>query len=258
MELVRNLNERLLAEMPQYCEQAANFGNGYDEQRRLLRSLMNVRPPLAAADDFLQMQDELLSGETVERGIVRVADLPTVKKNERIALWQGDITRLDADAIVNAANERMLGCFVPCHDCIDNVIHSAAGVQLRLECAEIMQRQGGAEPTGSAKITEGYNLPCQKVIHTVGPIVYGELTEENCRQLADCYRSCLALAAENGLHTIAICCISTGVFHFPNAEAAKIALRTTEEFLSENDTLNKVIFNVYKDQDWQIYDNLLK
>lgn len=258
MDIVSRLNEMLLAEMPQYRRQAAGFDGSYEEQRRLLRSLMNVRPPMAAEAEFLHLQDQLLTAESGERGIVRAADLPAVVGNNRLALWQGDITRLAVDAIVNAANNKMLGCFVPCHNCIDNVIHSAAGVQLRLDCAEIMERQGFDEPTGCAKITPGYNLPCRHVIHTVGPIVAGKLTDEHCRLLADCYRSCLELAAAEGLKTIAFCCISTGVFCFPNRRAAEIAIQTVTEFLAADTVIDKVIFNVFKEQDLRIYQNLLK
>lgn len=173
-------------------------------------------------------------------------------------LWQGDITALRCDAIVNAANSGMTGCYVPNHRCIDNCIHTFAGVQLRLYCEEMMEAQGHAEPTGQAKITPAYNLPCRYVLHTVGPIVGGHLTETHCRQLADCYRSCLSLAAENGLKSVAFCCISTGEFHFPNEKAAEIAVATVKEFLAQKETsVEKVIFNVFKDRDREIYEELL-
>lgn len=152
----------------------------------------------------------------------------------------------------------MLGCFVPCHACIDNAIHSAAGLQLRQECAEIMRQQGHEESTGQAKITSGYNLPSKHVIHTVGPIIYGSLTRKDEELLASCYRSCLACADENGLTSIAFCCISTGEFHFPNARAAEIAVQTVKEYLNANNTsVKKVIFNVFKDLDKEIYQRLM-
>lgn len=252
-ELVNKLNGFLLNEMPQYKTQAESFQDDYTSQRRLLRSLMNIRPPMSASEELLKLQDELLRAETAERGIVDVDKL-----NGRIALWQGDITRLNADAIVNAANDKLLGCFYPCHSCIDNAIHSAAGIQLRLECADIMNKQGFDEPTGTAKITSAYNLPCKYVIHTVGPIVQGELTDTHCRQLAKCYKSCLSLAAENNLKSIAFCCISTGEFHFPNEIAAQIAVSETTEFFEKDNRIEKVVFNVFKDKDYEIYKRLLK
>ena len=171
-------------------------------------------------------------------------------------LWQGDITTLAVDAIVNAANSAMLGCFVPCHGCIDNAIHSAAGVQLRLECARIMAQQA-EEPTGRAKITRAYNLPCRYVLHTVGPIIDGQVTRQDRELLASCYRSCLELAATYGLKSIAFCCISTGEFHFPNELAAEIAIRTVKAFQQQNPNRMEVIFNVFKDCDYEIYKKLL-
>lgn len=225
------------------------------EQKRLLRSLMNVRPPKPVTEEFLQIQDAYLTEEIREKGIVRPADLVPVR--DGIYLWQGDITRLQVDAIVNAANSALLGCFIPCHGCIDNAIHSAAGVQLRQECAAVMGRQGRAEDTGEAKITKAYNLPCRYVIHTVGPIVYGDLTEEDCGLLASCYHACLELASDYGLKSIAFCCISTGEFHFPNEKAAEIAIETVDAFRRETGTEMEVIFNVFKDRDKEIYEELL-
>lgn len=225
------------------------------EQKRLLRSLMNVRPPKPVTEEFLQIQDAYLAEETREKGIVRPEDLEPVR--DGIYLWQGDITRLQVDAIVNAANSALLGCFIPCHGCIDNAIHSAAGVQLRQECAAVIGRQGRAEDTGGAKITKAYNLLCRYVIHTVGPIVYGNLTEEDCGLLASCYQSCLELASDYGLKSIAFCCISTGEFHFPNEKAAEIAIETVDAFRRETGTEMEVIFNVFKDRDKEIYERLL-
>ena len=174
-----------------------------------------------------------------------------------IYLWQGDITTLRCDAIVNAANSQLLGCFVPCHGCIDNAIHSFAGVQLRLACQQLMQREGHEEGTGEAKITPAFNLPCRYVLHTVGPIIYGSVTETDRKLLADCYRSCLELASAYGLRSVAFCCISTGEFHFPNRLAAEIAIKTVGEWQKENPGQMEVIFNVFKDNDYKIYQQLL-
>ena len=226
-----------------------------EDKRRLLRSLMNVRPPAPVSEDFLKVQDEYLQGVLAEKQVIRTADLTPVQPG--LYLWQGDITTLAADAIVNAANSAMLGCFVPCHGCIDNAIHSAAGVQLRLECARIMAQQQGEEPTGRAKITRAYNLPCRYVLHTVGPIIDGRVTRQDRELLASCYRSCLELAAAHGLKSVAFCCISTGEFHFPNELAAEIAIRTVKTYQQQNPNRMEVIFNVFKDCDYEIYKKLL-
>ena len=202
------------------------------------------------------MQDEYLKEEINKKGIVDINNLNPIQKG--IYLWQGDITTLRCDAIVNAANSAMTGCYLPNHRCIDNAIHSFAGVELRLECDEIMNRQGYGEPTGQAKITNAYNLPCKYIIHTVGPIISYKLTSEDCELLANCYRSCLNLAAKNNLESIAFCCISTGEFHFPNDKAAQIAIKTVEEFMKKDTSVKKVIFNVFKDMDKEIYRELLK
>lgn len=256
LELVNKLNHILINEMPEYKMQSIKFKRDYISQRKLLRSLMNVRPPIKPNTEFLYLQDELLRMETAEKGIVDINQLQPINKNEKIILWQGDITRLNADAIVNAANHKLLGCFYPCHNCIDNAIHSSAGIQLRLECAEIMKKQGFDELTGNAKITRAYNLPCKYVIHTVGPIVQKHLTLKHCKQLSDCYKSCLSLAAENNLKSIVFCCISTGEFHFPNKIAAKIAINETLNFIEKDNRINKVVFNVFKDKDYEIYKHL--
>jgi O-acetyl-ADP-ribose deacetylase (regulator of RNase III) len=255
-EQIHYLNEALLEEMPQYRREAGRLPQDAESQRYFLRCLMNVREPRALSPRFLQAQDELLQAEREEKGIVHVADLPAVPGDERIVLWQGDITRLDADAIVNAANAQLLGCFRPGHNCIDNVIHSAAGLQLREECASIMRAQGHEEPTGQAKITKGYNLPAKHVLHTVGPIIEGPLTEKDRELLASCYRSCLKLAEENRLKSVAFCCISTGVFRFPKEEAARIAVSTVRGYL-EKGTIEKVIFCVHGEENLRIYQNLL-
>lgn len=255
--LIKQLIAILLAEMPEYRAQAAQVEETQEAQRELLRALMNVRPPRPLSEEFLRIQDALLSAEREARGVVDVMTLPAVPSDACIVLWQGDITCLNADAIVNAANSALLGCFIPCHRCIDNAIHSAAGLQLRAACEELMKRQGHPEPTGAAKITAGYNLPARHVLHTVGPIVHGALTEEHRALLASCYRSCLALATKNGLKSVAFCCISTGEFHFPNEAAAEIAVREVRAFLAENTSVERVVFNVFKDADLHIYERLL-
>ena len=257
LSLIQKLNEMLLSEQPAYRAQAAKAGKDLAAQRELLRALMNVRSPHPLSEEFLRMQDALLSVERKVRGVVDTMTLPAVPSDARIVLWQGDITRLNANAIVNAANSALLGCFIPCHRCIDNAIHSAAGLQLRAACAALMERQGHPEPTGTAKITAGYNLPARHVLHTVGPIVHGTLTEEHRQLLASCYRSCLTLAVKNGLKSVAFCCISTGEFHFPNDAAAEIAVREVRAFLAENTSVERVVFNVFKDADLHIYERLL-
>ena len=256
-KLIQKLNEMLLQEMPQYRHDAEQFAADISFQRRMLRSLMNVRPPMPLSNEYLTLQDELLSAEQNEKGVVDAMMLPTTA-DMRIVLWQGDITRLNVDAIVNAANGQMLGCFYPCHNCIDNAIHSAAGLQLRDECSRIMTKQGHDEPTGSAKITEAYNLPSKYVLHTVGPIINGALSQNDCDLLQSCYYSCLALAQEYKLESVAFCCISTGEYHFPNQKAAELAVQTVKDFLKTNSSLKKVIFNVFKGRDLEFYQKLLK
>ena len=249
------LIRELQREMPQYKK--IEIPKDESEQWRLLRSLFNVRPPYPASDDFLKVQDEYLSEVIRQRGIVDAAALPTVKADSRISLWKGDITALKADAIVNAANSALLGCWQPCHSCIDNIVHSLSGVELRIKCNEIMQAQGHEEETGTAKITPAYNLPCKYVLHTVGPIISGPLRKRDCNLLASCYQSCLELAVANGVQSIAFCCISTGVFHFPQDRAAEIAVETVSEFLRTDTCVKKVIFNVFKQEDYDIYQKLL-
>lgn len=224
-----------------------------DERFGLLRSLMNVRPPRVVSGEFLGVQDEFLKEMILSKGITDIADLSPVE--DGIYLWRGDITTLKCGAIVNAANSQMLGCFQPCHGCIDNAIHTFAGVGLRLECAEIMERQGFEEPTGKAKITGAYNLPCGHIIHTVGPVVSGVLTDEHCGLLESCYRSCLEIAVLNDVKSIAFCCISTGVFGFPQKEAAEIAVKTVRDFRKNHGI--EVIFNVFTEKDYAIYSGLL-
>ncbi len=247
------------------------------EQRRLLRGLLNERAPGAADAEFLAVQDDYLRQRIAEEGITDVRELTPASGD--LYLWQGDITRLRCGAIVNAANSALTGCYIPCHGCIDNCIHTFAGVQLRADCAALMAAQGHAEPTGQAKITRAYNLPCDHVIHTVGPIVTGGVTAEDERLLTSCYRACLTLAEENGVEidcvawrgtaecltlaeengveSLAFCCISTGVFHFPNERAAALAVDAVRRWKAETGSAMKVIFNVFKDKDYAIYEKLL-
>lgn len=225
---------------------------------RLYRSLVNTRRPGGTDADFLCLQDAVLQAIQLERGIIHGSELPAAPLDERFSLWRGDITRLAADAIVNAANEQLLGCFIPCHQCIDNAIHTYAGVQLREACHSLMEAQGHEEPVGRAKITPAFNLPSRFVLHTVGPTVHGPLTERECAQLSACYESCLALASTSALSTIAFCCISTGVYRFPKQEAARIALHATRNYLDTHaTTIQKVIFNVYEESDDALYRALL-
>ena len=256
-----NQNERRIFLIQELLKEDKRYNDieipqDFEEQRALLRALMNVRIPKGINDEFIKVQNEYLQEEIKRKGIVDIDDLEPIKSG--IYLWQGDITTLRCDAIVNAANSGMTGCYVPNHRCIDNCIHSFAGIQLRLECDEIMTKQGHSEPTGEAKITNSYNLPCKYIIHTVGPIINGKLTSEDCDLLESCYKSCLELASKNNLESIAFCCISTGEFHFPNDKAAQIAVKTVEEFMKKETSLKKVIFNVFKDMDKEIYRKLLK
>lgn len=255
IERLHQLNILLLEEMPQYKEQAKGFGQDEQDQFRLFRSLVNVRPTIKAGTSFLQIQDEYLQEALSEKGVTDISSL--TPNAEGLYLWQGDITTLRCDAIVNAANSQMLGCFCPCHGCIDNAIHTFAGVQLRLACNELMKQQGFLEPTGKAKITPAFNLPSKYVLQTVGPIIEGHLTKSDCELLASCYRSCLELAERNGIESIAFCCISTGEFHFPNDKAAEIAVQTVRNYKSVTHSKIKVVFNVFKDMDYKIYRELL-
>ena len=248
-------------------------GEDYDEKRKYLRSLMNIRMPGAMDEDVVRVQDEFLAEEAKEKGIVELKDIPAAAEQygsshpyaDKISIWQGDITRLHVGAIVNAANSRMLGCFVPCHGCIDNAIHSAAGIELREACSHYMNRkrmQYGRryeEPTGQAVLTEAYNLPAEYVIHTVGPIVGRYLDQKLKNDLKNCYLNVLKCCVEHKIRSVAFCCISTGEFHFPNDEAAKIAVETVTEFLKEHSgEFDRVIFNVFKDIDKELYENELR
>jgi O-acetyl-ADP-ribose deacetylase (regulator of RNase III) len=245
----------LLAEDPRYAE--TKIPDGGEDQWRLLRSLMNVRPARAIGDAFLEVQDDYLTELAEEREITDAKTLTAVSSDPRLVLWRGDITTLKIDAIVNAANKGLEGCFIPCHACIDNCIHTYAGVQLRSYCHTLAEQQGYEEPTGQAKATLGYNLPAAYVLHTVGPIIDHPLTERDCALLASCYTSCLTLAAEHGCRSVAFCCISTGVFHFPPDKAAEIAVKTVKAFLDSDDRIKRVVFNVFGESDERIYSRLL-
>ncbi len=249
------LIKKMLTEEPEY--QGIEMPRHMEGQKRFLRSLMNVRRPRPIDQELLKIQDEYLTWEVEKKGIVDGDSLPVSPVNSRLILWRGDITTLKVDGIVNAANSGLRGCFIPCHSCVDNMIHSVSGIQLRLACDEIMKKQGHEEPTGTAKITPAFNLPCSYVLHTIGPIVSGPLTDRHCEQLADCYRSCLELASERGLKSLAFCCISTGEFRFPQKAAAEIAVETVKEFLRTDKKIARVIFNVFKMEDYEIYKNLL-
>ena len=247
--------------------------NTTEEKKSLIRSLMNIRMPKAIPEKLLYAQNQYLQEESVLKGSISLSEIPTVREEynsshpfaDRISIWQGDITRLCTGAIVNAANSQMLGCFVPCHQCIDNAIHSAAGLQLREECNHIMNRkriQYGRqyeEPMGTAILTDSYNLPCDYIIHTVGPIVYNKLTESLRQDLRNCYESVLNCCMDNGIASVAFCCISTGEFHFPNEEAAKIAVETVTNFLASYTDcgIYRILFNVFKDIDKLIYKKIL-
>lgn len=255
-----NQNERrlfliqsLLRERPSCQKQIIPTDS--ERQRILLRGLMNVRNPHPVSPEFLETQDTYLWEETAKKGITDIRDLPPMQPG--LYLWQGDITTLKCDAIVNAANSGLTGCYIPNHRCIDNAIHTYAGVELRLACEAIIRAQGHPEPTGRAKITPAFNLPCKYVLHTVGPIIGSQVTDRDKALLASCYRSCLELAAMYDLESVAFCCISTGEFHFPKDLAAEIAVGTVKEFLKQQTSVKKVIFNVFKDLDRQIYRRLL-
>lgn len=269
------LIEKLKAENPGYRK--IPVPKQEDAQKDMLRILMNVRMPAPLSAEFIRIQDAYLRKESMLKGIIDERMIEPCSSDPRLCIWQGDITRLRVDAITNAANSGMTGCYQPLHNCIDNAIHSAAGLGLRQECARIMERQGYEEPTGQAKITSGYCLPAKHVIHTVGPIVQGELNDTHRELLRSCYRSCLELAEKNRLRSIAFCCISTGVFMFPADKAARIAVRTVKEYLDEQegrygeigsyigkDTddgyrgIEKVIFNVFSDRDLHIYERILE
>jgi O-acetyl-ADP-ribose deacetylase (regulator of RNase III) len=259
IENIEILLNYLLGEYPRYSK--VIIPSDLIGKRQLMHSLMNLRPPAQISGDIIRVQDEELKKQLLEKGIIELNQCIVSPIDDRLKLWQGDITRLSVDAIVNAANSQMLGCFVPLHSCIDNAIHSAAGIQLRLECNELIKQQGHPEPTGSAKITKGYNLPSKFVIHTVGPIIDNDIiVKRDEYQLASSYKACLQLSDENNLRSIGFCCISTGEYRFPNQLAAKIAVRTVREYfkLCPASGIETVVFNVYKDIDFSIYSKILK
>jgi O-acetyl-ADP-ribose deacetylase (regulator of RNase III) len=273
-----NQDERLDYLVRKFKEDSVRYrrmevSDNREEKRVVLRSLMNIRMPGDMDSDTLGIQDEYLTERAKEKGIVRLEDIETVaeafnsshRHGDKISVWQGDITRLATGAIVNAANSQMLGCFVPMHTCIDNCIHTFAGIQLRQACDSYMKdmkKKYGAdyeEPTGEACLTNAYNLPADYVIHTVGPIVDSPLNHRHRKDLKKCYENIMKCCVENNIRSVAFCCISTGVFHFPNDEAARIAVDTVSEFLDNNDAaFDRVIYNVFKDYDKDIYESLLK
>ena len=259
-ERLNYLVEEFKADSDEYKD--LQTSKSIEEKRRILRSLMNIRMPKEISSEILKVQDEYLSERAVEKGIVHLPDIPVIR--DGLSIWQGDITRLSVDAIVNAANSQMLGCFVPMHTCIDNCIHTFAGVQMRAECNrqmnELRIRYGRdyEQPTAVPMLTDAYNLPAKKVVHIVGPIVQYKLTPGLEKDLADCYKNTLDMCADNGLKSVAFCCISTGVFHFPNKRAAEIAVETVSEWLRSNSgKVERVIFNVFKDEDKTIYEKLI-
>ncbi len=242
------------------------------QKKHAIRSLMNIRMPKTVSGELLDLQDAYLQEDLAQKGIVSLSTIPTIKEqlaskspfSDKISLWQGDITKIQAGAIVNAANSQLLGCFIPCHKCIDNAIHSAAGMQLRAECNHIMNKRRSRygrkyeEPTGTATLTNAYNLPCDYVIHTVGPIVYDRLNASHCKELQNCYKNVLKCCVENKINSVAFCCISTGEFHFPNEKAAEIAWNTVATFLeAQGSCIERIIFNVFTDNDRKIYEKIL-
>ena len=247
------LIKSLLQERTEYRD--ISISSDIEQQKQLLRALMNVRAPQQIGKEFLRIQDEYLQYEIAAKGITDVVELTPVQQG--IYLWQGDITTLKCDAVVNAANSGMTGCYIPNHRCIDNAIHTFAGMQLRLVCDNLMEQQGYPEPAGGAKITPAFNLPSRYVLHTVGPVISGKVNKYERELLASCYRSCLELAAKNKLESVAFCCISTGEFHFPNELAAEIAVQSVKKFFRLQTGVKKVIFNVFKDLDKNIYQKLL-
>lgn len=268
MDKLRTQEERLNYLLEEFKADSDNYKEiaipeSIGEKQALLRSLMNIRMPKKMSDQVIRIQDDYLAGRAQEKGIVRLADIPVAKDN--LSIWQGDITRLEVDAIVNAANSMMLGCFLPMHTCIDNQIHTFAGIQLRQECNEKMDqlrdRYGPdyEQATAIPMLTDAYNLPVRKVIHIVGPIVANKLTLKLEKNLEDCYTNTLDMCLENGLKSVAFCCISTGVFHFPNKRAAEIAVNTVGKWsLKHPNSMDRIIFNVFKDEDKKYYEELLR
>ncbi|MGP1616429.1 protein-ADP-ribose hydrolase [Peptostreptococcus stomatis] len=268
MDKLRTQEERLNYLLEEFKADSDNYKeiaipDSVGEKQALLRSLMNIRMPKKMSDQVIRIQDDYLTGRAQEKGIVRLADIPVAKDN--LSIWQGDITRLEVDAIVNVANSMMLGCFLPMHTCIDNQIHTFAGIQLRQECNEKMDQLRARygpdyeQATAIPMLTDAYNLPARKVIHIVGPIVANKLTLESEKNLEDCYTNTLDMCLENGLKSVAFSCISTGVFHFPNKRAAEIAVNTVGKWsLKHPNSMDRIIFNVFKDEDKKYYEELLR
>lgn len=252
---LRYLVEGLVAEYKEKHNEHIDIPMNEENQFTLFRALCNIRPAGSMPAEWMKVQDEYLNELAREKGIVTINDME--KRAPQIYLWQGDITRLSVDAIVNAANNQLLGCFAPNHRCIDNAIHTFAGIELRMACSRMIEYMDMPEKTGVARKTYGFNLPAKHVIHTVGPIIYDSLTDIEREQLASCYRSCLELANAYSLQSIAFCCISTGEFRFPNEDAAQIAIDTVRTYLKETNSKIQVVFNVFKDIDYDIYDKLL-
>ena len=255
-ERLRYLVEGLVAEYKEKHNEHIEIPVIEEEQFTLFRSLCNIRPAGGMPLEWMKIEAEYLNILAHEKGIVTINDME--ERETQIYLWQGDITRLSVDAIVNAANNQLLGCFAPNHKCIDNAIHTFAGIELRMECERMIEYLDMPEKTGVARMTYGYNLPAKHVIHTVGPIIYEKVTAKERNELVSCYRSCLQLANAYNLHSIAFCCISTGEFHFPKELATKIAIKTVKEYLKNETSIKKVIFNVFKDEDRGIYERYLR
>lgn len=259
-ERLQYLVEKFIEDSDDYKDLKVPYDT--DTRQKILRSLMNIRMPKKMNEDVISVQDEYLRERAREKGTVTLSDIPEIE--DRLSIWQGDITRLEVDAIVNAANSQMLGCFIPMHTCIDNCIHSFAGIQLRDACNQqmgLLRRKYGSnyeQPTAVPMLTEAYNLPAKKVIHIVGPIVQDQLTPQLEEDLANCYKNTLDLCQQSGLHSVAFCCISTGVFRFPNDRAAEIAVKTVKEWMNNHPgSIDRVIFNVFKDEDLEIYNSLI-
>lgn len=254
-ERLRYLLEGLVAEYKEINNEHLEIPVSEEEHFTLFRALCNIRPAGAMPAEWMKIQDEYLNILAYEKGIVMINDME--ERESQIYLWQGDITRLVVDAIVNAANNKLLGCFAPNHKCIDNAIHTFSGIELRMECARMTEYMEMPEKTGVARMTYGYNLPAKHVLHTVGPIIYEAVTDKERQELASCYRSCLQLANAYNLYSIAFCCISTGEFRFPNEAAAQIAIDTVRTYLKETNSKIQVVFNVFKNIDYDIYNKLL-
>ncbi|MDD5921642.1 MAG: protein-ADP-ribose hydrolase [Eubacteriales bacterium] len=257
------LIQELQKEMPEFAKYP--IPKKKSEQEEFLRGLFNVRPVHPVSEEFTSVQDAYLKERAAEKGITDAASLPVVPSDARLVLWKGDITTLRCDAVVNAANSSMTGCWRWCHYCIDNAIQTYSGYQTRRDCAEYMENKrkkygdGYMQPTSLPMLTSAYNLPSKYIVHVVGPIVTPFLTAKHKEQLAACYRNCLNLAEKHGCTNIAFCSISTGVFMFPPEKAAVTAVATVKKWLDEHpdSCMQKVIFNVFSDSQLAIYQELL-